>query len=95
MQTLDLTRRLRRFRRTVDMLVSDLRHHHLNEELVAEIEHHMDHGIATDPRCAGLSARVDALRESTLTPRAELHADTIRAGEQLKNAIDGVLHAVG
>jgi hypothetical protein len=38
---------------------------------------------------------VDALRESTLTPRAELHADTIRAGEQLKNAIDGVLHAVG
>ena len=95
MDDLDLTRRLRRLRRTVDMLQSDLRNGHITEKLMAEIETHMDHGIATEPRCEGLSARVDAVRESTLTPRPELHADTVRACEKLKSSIDGVLNGLG
>lgn len=91
MNDLDLARRLRRLRRTVDMLQSDLRHDHLNAILLAEIETQMEHGIATEPRCASLVAPVDALRESTLTPRPELHADTIRCCEKLKDAIEGVV----
>jgi hypothetical protein len=94
MTDLDLVRSLRRLRRTVDMLQADLRREYLNAELMAEVEKHMDHGIATDRRCTKLSARVDALRESTLTPRRELYADTIRACEQLKLTIDGVLNVI-
>ncbi len=51
----------------------------------------MEDGIATEPRCTGLRAPVDALRESTLSPRAELFGDTIRACEKLSDAIDEVL----
>lgn len=94
MKDLDLVRSLRRLRRTVDMLQADLRRIYLNAELITEVEKHMDHGIATDPRCAKLSPLVDALRESTLTPRRELYADTSRACEELKKAIDGVLNAI-
>jgi len=94
MENLDLVRRLRRLRRAVDMLQADLRREQLNVELVADIEKHMDHGIATDSRCASLATRVDVLRESTLTPRRELYVDTARACEQLKNAIDGVLNTI-
>ncbi len=91
MEDLDLTRRLRRLRRAVDMLQTDLPHGHMNEELLAAIETQMEHGIATEPRCLGLVALVDALRESTLTPRPELYADTIRCCERLKDAIEGVV----
>ncbi|MBP6391664.1 MAG: hypothetical protein KA175_13090 [Flavobacteriales bacterium] len=91
MDDLDLARRLRILYRTVQMLQSDLRQGHLNSKLLADIEMRMEHGIATEPRCAGLSAPVDALRESTLTPRAELFADTIRSCEKLNDAIEGVL----
>ncbi|MFZ1687414.1 MAG: hypothetical protein WAU70_08340 [Flavobacteriales bacterium] len=94
MNDLDLMRSLRRLRRTVDMLQADLRRDHLNKELLTEIEKHMDHGIASEPRCAGLSVRVDAVRESTLTPRRELCSDTIKACEQLKVAIDGLLNVL-
>ncbi len=87
----DLVRRLRRLRRTVDMLQSDLRYGHLNEDLLTEIEAHMERGIASEPHCAGLSALVDAVRESTLTPRPQLLADTVRACERLKDAIEGVI----
>ena len=73
------------------MLQADLRDTHLNVELIAEIEHRMDHGISTDPRSAGLSNWVDALRESTMTPRRELFRDAARACEQLKEAIEVVL----
>ena len=90
----DLVRRLRRLRRTVDMLQTDLRHGHLNDKLLAEIESHMEHGIATEPRCMRVRAYVDALRESTFTPRQELHTDTIRASENLKDAIEGVVSAL-
>jgi hypothetical protein len=91
MKDLDLVRRLRRLRRAVDMLQGDLRHGHQNKELLAEIELQMEHGIGTEPRCASLSIAVDALRESTLTPRPELYADTIRFCERLKDAIEGVV----
>ena len=94
MEDLDLVRRLRRMRRPVDKLQSDLRQRHMNEKLLAEIDTHMEHGIGTEPRCASLSALVDALRESTITPRPELYADTIRAAEKLKHAIDGVLNTL-
>ena len=95
MEDLDLARRLRRLRRTLDMLQTDLRHGHLNQKLLAEIETHMEYGISTEPRCANLAALVDALRESALSPRPELYADTIRAGEKLKDAMEGVLGGFG
>ncbi|MBK6542943.1 MAG: hypothetical protein IPG10_17005 [Flavobacteriales bacterium] len=95
MDDLDLARRLRLLYRTVQMLQSDLRQGHLNSKLLAEIEMRMEHGIATEPRCADLRGPVDALRESTLTPRAELNADTIRACEKLKDAVEDVLSNIG
>jgi len=95
MEDLDLARRLRRLRRTVDMLQTDLRHGRVNDKLLAEIETHMEHGIATEPRCTSLSAPVDALRESTLTPRPELYADTIRFCERLKDSIEDVVSRLG
>lgn len=94
MDDADLVRRLRRLRRTVDMLQTDLRHGHLNEKLVAEIDHHMEQGISTEPRCGALRSGVDALRESTFTPRPELRADTIRASEMLKDAIEGLVSLI-
>lgn len=95
MEDADLVRRLRRLRRTVDMLQSDLRLEHLNEKLLAEIEVHMEHGIGTEPRCEALRAAVDHLRESTLTPRPELYMDTIRCCEKLKDAIEDVVSRLG
>lgn len=95
MEDLDLSRSLRRLNRTVDMLQTDLRRGHLNAKLLAEIEMRMEHGIATEPRCDDLPALVDALRESTLTPRRELYADTIRACERLKDAIENDLRTLG
>ena len=87
----DLTRRLHRLRRSVVMLQTEFRREHLDMELIAEIEKQMDHGISTDPVCAGLSTLVDSLRESTLTPRAELFRDAARSCEQLKDAIEEVI----
>lgn len=95
MEDLDLARRLRRLRRTVDMLQTDLRHEHLNETLLADIETQMEHGIATEPRCLSLPALVDALRESAINTRPELYADTIRACEKLKDAIEGITSRLG
>jgi hypothetical protein len=90
MDATTLARRLKTLRRTVLMLQTELRQSHLDEDLIAEIERQMEHGIATDPRCAGLGAAVDALRENMLSPRAELFPDTIRACEKLKDAIESV-----
>ena len=94
MKELDLARRLHRLRRTVIMLQTELRLDHLDAELLAEIEEQMNHGISTDPRGARLSALVDALRESILTPRPELFRDATRAGEQLKDAIEVVIDSL-
>jgi hypothetical protein len=94
MDDLSLARELKRLRRTVIMLQTEFRREHVDEGLVAEIEQRMDQGIATDPRCAGLATLVDALRESTLTPRAELHRDAARACERVKDAIEGVVSGV-
>ena len=95
MTDLELSRALRQLRRTVDMLQTELRHGHVDEGLVADIEAHMERGISSDERCSGLRAFVDALRESTMTPRAELMSDTIRACEKLKDGIEGVLSTLG
>ncbi|HMZ49603.1 MAG TPA: hypothetical protein PLP28_11535, partial [Flavobacteriales bacterium] len=73
-----LARQLRGLHRTVLMLETELRHGRVDEELIAGIDAQMERGIATAHGCEGLRALVDALRESTLTPRAELLSDTIR-----------------
>jgi hypothetical protein len=90
----DLPRRLKTLRRTVLMLESELRQEHLDEGLLAEIEKQLEDGIAGHPRCAILRQHVDALRESTLTPRKELYIDTVRACAKLKDAIEGVVNGM-
>lgn len=90
MTDLELSRRLRTLRRTVLMLQTELRHGNVDEALIADIDQQMEHGIGTDPRCETLRVPVDGLRENTMTPRAELVADTVRACEQLKDAIEDV-----
>jgi hypothetical protein len=90
MNDLALSRALRTLRRTVLMLQTELRHGRIDESLIAEIDAQMERGIASDPRGAELVRRVDALRESTLTPRAELLMDTVRACERLKDGIEEV-----
>jgi hypothetical protein len=55
----------------------------------------MERGLGTDPRCDGLNGQVDALRESTLTPRPELLGDAIRCCEKFKDAIEGISSRLG
>ncbi|HRH38741.1 MAG TPA: hypothetical protein PK760_10370 [Flavobacteriales bacterium] len=95
MTDIELARSLKRLRRTVLMLQTELRHGHVDEELIATIEQQMENGIATDGRSENLRTLVDALRESTLTPRSELFTDTIRACEKVKDAIEGVMSTIG
>ncbi|MBK6629168.1 MAG: hypothetical protein IPJ87_03390 [Flavobacteriales bacterium] len=90
MTDLELARALRSLRRTTHMLETELRHGRLDDGLLADIESHMERGIAGDSRCTALVTGVDNLRENTLTPRPERVADTIRACEKLKDAIEGV-----
>lgn len=94
MEDLDLVRRLRQLRRTVHMLATEVRNDHLDLELLARIDLELEQGIGTEPRCTGLRALVDALRESTLTPRPELMRDTVRACEKLKDGIEGVVSRI-
>lgn len=91
MTDLALARALRTLRRTVLMLQTELRHGRIDEALIADIDAQMERGIASEPRCADLVRQVDALRESTLTPRAELLMDTVRACEKLKDGIEEVV----
>ncbi|MBL7952776.1 MAG: hypothetical protein JNM62_13775 [Flavobacteriales bacterium] len=95
MTDLELTRSLRTLRRTVLMLQTELRNDHMDEGLIADIDRQMANGIGTDQRCDGLRVLVDALRESTLTPRAELYRDTIRACVELTDAIEDVTSRIG
>jgi len=90
----DLGRRLKTLRRTVLMLETELRREHMDEGLLADIEKQLEDGIATHPRGATLRQHVDALRESTLTPRRELYTDTVRACVHLRDAIEGVISGV-
>lgn len=92
---IELARRLRTLRRTVLMLQTELRHGHVDEGLIAEIDQQLDHGLGVDSRCERLPAAVDALRENTMTPRAELHGDTIRACERLKDEIEAIISRLG
>ncbi len=91
MDTLTLARRLKALRRTVEMLRTELRQGHLDHELVASIDAQLEDGIGSDPRSAELRGFVDALRESMLTPRAELLSDAVRACDKLGDAIVGVV----
>jgi hypothetical protein len=95
MDALKLARRLKTLRRTVEMLRTELRHGHLDEELIASIDAQLEDGIGSDPRSAQLRSFVDGLRESTLTPRVELLADTVRACDKLSDAIEGVVAGLG
>lgn len=95
MTDLDLIRRLRTLNRTVLMLETELRHGRVDEELLDDIDQQMERGIALDPRCTGLREAVDALRESTMTPRAELLGDTVRSCEKLRDSIEEVLGRLG
>ncbi|MBL7964668.1 MAG: hypothetical protein JNM31_12595 [Flavobacteriales bacterium] len=95
MNEVELSRALRALRRTVGMLRTELRHGRLDDELMARIDTLLEDGIGTDVRSAELRGFVDALRESTLTPRAELVADTVRACDKLSDAIEGVLGRLG
>lgn len=90
MTDLELSRALRHLRRTVLMLRTELRHGRVDTGLLADIESQLEQGVASEPRCAPLVRAVDALRESTLTPRAELLADTIRCCDKLADDIEGV-----
>jgi len=87
----ELSRALRVLRRTVMILETELRHGRLDDALITDVDAQMERGIASEPRCATLVANVDILRESTLTPRAELLGDTVRACEKLRDAIDEVV----
>ncbi len=91
MTDLELKRQLRGLARTALMLETELRHGRVDEGLINDIEQRMEAGIAIDPRCGSLRGAVDTLRESTLTPRPELLGDTIRASEQLRDAIDVIV----
>jgi hypothetical protein len=77
------------------MLQTELRHEHMDEALIADIDRQMEHGIATEPRCTKLPAAVDALRESALSTGPERFGDTIRACEKLNDAIEDVVSALG
>lgn len=91
MNDLELVRRLRRLRRTVLMLETELRQGTLDEELLANVDLQLEEGIATDERCAGLRELVDALRESTLTASSDHFRNGIRACEKLKDAMEEVV----
>ena len=91
MDTISLTRALRRLQRTVVMLRTELRHEHVDQGLIADIEAQLEAGIATHPRALHLRDAVDALRESTLTPRPELLRDAIRCCDRLYDEVEGVL----
>ncbi len=95
MTDIELSRALRHLRRTVDMLQTELRHGRIDAGLLDDIEARMERGLGTDPRCYGLNGQVDALRESTLTPRPELLGDAIRCCEKLKDAIEGISSRLG
>ncbi len=90
----DLGRRLKTLRRPLLMLVTLLHSERQDEGLLADIEKPGEFGMASHPRDATLRQHVDALRESTLTPRRELYTDTVRACVQLRDAIEGVMSGV-
>lgn len=87
----ELSRALRGLKRTVLMLQTELRQERVDQGLVEEIDQQLERGIATDARCAGLRAHVDALREDIMTPRSELFRDAIRACDRLNDAVERVL----
>jgi hypothetical protein len=95
MTDLQLARALKRLRRTVLMLQTELRHGRVDDELLGEIDAQVEQGIGMEPRSARLREHVDVLRESLLTPRPELHGDAIRACEKLNDAIEAVVSRLG
>ena len=94
MDDLELVRRLRRLRRTVIMLETELRQGYLDEELLSDVDLQLEQGIAPDPRSAHLRELVDALRESTLTTSPDHYRNAIRACEKLKDAMEEVVAAL-
>lgn len=95
MDDLDLARRLRVLRRTVLMLQTELQHTHMDDGLIADIDRQLEHGLATEPRCAALPTAVDNLRENALGTGPERFADTIRCCQKLTDAIEGIVSKLG
>lgn len=87
----ELSRALRALKRTVLMLQTELRHEHVDQGLIEEIDRQLERGISSDTRCEGLRKHVDALREDIMTPRQELFRDALRACDRLNDAVEGVL----
>jgi hypothetical protein len=95
MHELELARRLKILKRSVLMLETELRHEHLDDELLDGIDRQLEEGIAADERSAVLRDHVDKLRESVMTPRTELYRDAVRSCEKLKDQIEAVLARLG
>lgn len=81
-------RSLRQLKRMMEMLETEFAHGRTDHGLLADIDRMLENGLARDPRLGGLKDRLDALRESTLSPRPELHADGVRDCRRIKVLIE-------
>ncbi len=95
MQGEELVRQLRRLKRVLEQLESEFAHQRVDEGLLADIDRMLEDGLAADERVAELKDGLDDLRESTLSQRAELYADGIRACRGLKARIESLAAMVG
>jgi hypothetical protein len=91
----DLLQSLRRLRRAVDLLQTELRHGHMDEQLIDEIDQQMERGISTHARCTALGAKVDVLRENSRSKGTKRFTDTLRACDKLRDGIEGVVNSLG
>jgi hypothetical protein len=91
----DLLHGLRRLRRTVDVLQTEIRNGHMDKQLIDEIDQQMERGISTDARCVALSTAVDVLRENSRSKGSKRFSDTLRATDKLKDGIEGVVGRLG
>lgn len=87
-------RQLRQLKRMMEMLDTEFSHRRVDHGLLADIDRMLENGLSREPRLRDLKDRLDALRESTLSPRAELHADGVRDCRRIKVAIEHLLAEV-
>lgn len=90
-----LVRQLRRLKRTLEQLESEFAQHHIDVELLADIDRMVENGLAHEPLIAELCAQLERLRETTLTPRPELYTDVIRYCRLSKASIEELMAEVG
>lgn len=73
------------------MLETELRRGQLDDGLIEEMETMLANGIGYDVRSQSLRDRLDALRETLLTPRPHRTMDGVRSCQELKHAIQTVM----